>query len=525
MKPAMIAGFVFTPFYVDVVLFATFIKINIMPKFQDKMSLPGTDKNKTLAVAYQTFYTLGWTVMFAGEAQLVGATAKNWKSKGQQILVQSDTSEVAVQSKMVSGESFDLGGINKKNVAAFSVAFQNIYQSISPEEIAANVIAIDQLKQDTIVAAEKEIKKAELVDKAMNLSGSNLYITYGIIAINILVFTLMVFDGAGIMETNTLIHIKWGANYGPLTLSGDYWRLLTSTFIHFGIIHVLMNMYCLYTIGIYLEPMLGKVKYITAYLATGILASVVSLWWHTEPTVSAGASGAVFGMYGLFLALLTTDLIPKSVRDALLKSIGIFIIYNLAYGMKSGVDNSAHVGGLVSGFVLGYLYVIAIRAGKKDIQTKWVIPAIVVVTFGISFAFLDQHKSPVADRKKILSEVKEGSFKDDDKFNQNYNDFVESQNVALKVFSDTTLDNAGMKKALTAFAVPEWDKAEVKMKAAQFMDISPAKKKKTDIVLQYIDLRKQEIAAAFKVLDKTENAQAGLDSVREKINTIIVSLQ
>jgi len=161
------------------------------------------------------------------------------------------------------------------------------------------------------------------------------------IAINVLVFILMAMDGAGIMDLNPMVHIKWGSNYLPLTLSGDWWRVITSTFIHFGIIHLLMNMYCLYMAGVYLEPMLGKLKYITAYLCTGILASIISLWWHRDIAEynSAGASGAIFGMYGLFLALLSTNLIPKQMRMPLLQSIGIFVVYNLAYGMKAGVDN------------------------------------------------------------------------------------------------------------------------------------------------------------------------------------------
>ncbi|HEV7622240.1 MAG TPA: rhomboid family intramembrane serine protease, partial [Flavisolibacter sp.] len=82
-----------------------------------------------------------------------------------------------------------------------------------------------------------------------------------------LVFILMVMNGAGLMVPESLVHIKWGSNYTPLTESGDWWRLLSNIFIHFGIIHLLMNMYCLYMAGVYLESILGKVKYIVAYLA------------------------------------------------------------------------------------------------------------------------------------------------------------------------------------------------------------------------------------------------------------------
>ena len=339
-----------------------------MPKQEQTIQLKNGDSEQALATAFQTFKNLGWEVLFAGENKLLGSTPRNWKTKGQEIIAGFIDNNFVVTSEMINGESFDITGINKKNIAAFVTAFNEAENNITAENVASNKIAIITLQQQTAIAAEQEEKEAEEVNKAMNLGGSNLYITYAIMVLNIVVFALMAFDGAGIFEPNGLVHIRWGSNFSPLTLSGDWWRLLSATFIHFGIIHLAMNMYCLYTIGVYLEPMLGKVKYAAAYLCTGILASLVSLWWHTEPANSAGASGAVFGLYGLFLALLTTDLIPKSVRTSLLQSIGIFIVFNLVYGMKGGVDNAAHVGGLVSGFVIGYLYVLNIRKEKKGLK-------------------------------------------------------------------------------------------------------------------------------------------------------------
>ena len=183
---------------------------------------------------------------------------------------------------MIQNESFDLGGRNKKNIAAFLTAFENCRNTVSETSLQQNLTAINELRVKTQQVAEQEVKDAEEIDAAMNLSNSNLYVTYAIIAINVLVFILMAVNGAGIYEPQRQCTYKWGSNYLPLTLSGDWWRLISNIFIHFGIIHLLMNMYCLYMIGIYLEPMLGKVKYITAYLCTGVLASIISLWWHND---------------------------------------------------------------------------------------------------------------------------------------------------------------------------------------------------------------------------------------------------
>jgi membrane associated rhomboid family serine protease len=178
------------------------------------------------------------------------------------------------------------------------------------------------------------------------------FITPIIIYLNILVFILMVFSGLGFISFNAGDLIPWGANYRPLTTNGEWWRLVTSTFLHGGIMHLLANMYGLLFVGIFLEPRLGKTKYAIIYLVTGILASITSLWWH-KATVSVGASGAIFGLYGVFLALLATRIFPKAFSKAMLVSTLIFIGYNLLMGFAGGIDNAAHMGGLISGFIIG----------------------------------------------------------------------------------------------------------------------------------------------------------------------------
>jgi len=180
------------------------------------------------------------------------------------------------------------------------------------------------------------------------------FITPILIYLNIAIFILMVIAGMGFISFKGSDLLNWGANYRPLTANGEWWRLLTSTFLHGGVMHVFANMYGLMFIGIFLEPALGRKKYLIIYLLTGILASCASLWWHEE-TVSVGASGAIFGLYGLFLAMLLTKIFPKEFSKAFLTSILIFIGYNLLMGIGGGIDNAAHIGGLISGFIIGLI--------------------------------------------------------------------------------------------------------------------------------------------------------------------------
>lgn len=184
-----------------------------------------------------------------------------------------------------------------------------------------------------------------------------------ILSVNILVFVAMVASGVSPIVPDGEALIRWGANYMPLTVNGEPWRLFTAMFLHFGIIHLATNMYAFYSIGRMLEPFIGKYRFLLLYLFAGLGGSAVSLWWHSnDMSVSAGASGAIFGLFGVFGALLTTNLIEQTVRRQLMKSMAMAIGLNLMIGLYAGIDNSAHIGGLLTGAVGGWLSYFDLKA-------------------------------------------------------------------------------------------------------------------------------------------------------------------
>lgn len=180
------------------------------------------------------------------------------------------------------------------------------------------------------------------------------FITPILIYINVAIFLMMFFSGLGFISFNGLDLLNWGANYQPYTTNGEWWRLITSVFLHGGFIHLASNIFGLLFVGIFLEPKLGKTKYLTIYLITGAFASLTSIWWH-DATISIGASGAIFGLYGLFLSLLLTKVFSPDISKVFLITTLIFIGFNVVMGLMGGIDNAAHIGGLVSGFVIGLL--------------------------------------------------------------------------------------------------------------------------------------------------------------------------
>lgn len=181
------------------------------------------------------------------------------------------------------------------------------------------------------------------------------FVTKAIVALNILVFVAMVAAGVSFMAPTGADGIEWGANFGPKTLNGQWWRLLTSLFLHFGIIHLAFNMYILWAIGPLVERFVGNVGYALLYIVSGLAGSMASLWWNPV-AISAGASGAVFGVAGatLGMLLLRRDTVPPDVMQMLRKNMTNFVVLNVVLGFAvPRVDMAAHLGGLIGGFLLG----------------------------------------------------------------------------------------------------------------------------------------------------------------------------
>jgi rhomboid protease GluP len=188
-----------------------------------------------------------------------------------------------------------------------------------------------------------------------------------LVGINILVFIAMVIGGVGLIYSDGRLAVQWGTNYGPLTLGGEWWRLLTSTFIHFGIVHLAFNMFAFYQTGRLVERLYGSADFLLLYLFAGLAGSISSLLVHPNIN-SAGASGAIFGVFGALLVYVLNPRngVPRSLMREHRRSTGPFIAYNLLIGMlPTGIDNAAHIGGLLGGIVMGLLLARPMTAQRQ----------------------------------------------------------------------------------------------------------------------------------------------------------------
>jgi rhomboid protease GluP len=187
-----------------------------------------------------------------------------------------------------------------------------------------------------------------------------------IVAINFLIFIAMVATGVGVLNPTADSVLGWGANFGPRTLGGQPWRLLSNVFVHFGILHLALNMFALWNAGALVERIFGPLAFGALYLAAGLIGSVASLAVHPQ-VVSAGASGAVFGVYGALAAFLLRQrgVIPMPVLTTLRGAALSFIGYNIIIGFSHpSIDNAAHIGGLLGGAAAGAWLVRPLVPGR-----------------------------------------------------------------------------------------------------------------------------------------------------------------
>jgi len=201
----------------------------------------------------------------------------------------------------------------------------------------------------------KKPKQDDLIDMLKYLIPKGEHFATSIILdLNLLVFILMIFSGINIISPNGLELLEWGGNRRFETTNGEWWRLLTSMFLHGGIMHLVLNISGLVIVAIFVEPLIGKKNYFILYILSGLCGSLASIWWHTN-TISVGASGAIFGLYGASLSLALTKAYPKFEGGGVLVFSGIYVVLNLLWGLTGGIDNAAHIGGLLGGALIGVI--------------------------------------------------------------------------------------------------------------------------------------------------------------------------
>ncbi len=173
-------------------------------------------------------------------------------------------------------------------------------------------------------------------------------------AINLTVFAGMLLTGGGLMGFSGQQLVNWGGNFGPLTVGGEYWRLITTGFVHANLLHIGFNMWCLWSLGQLSERLFGRWQTLGIYLLTGVGGALLSIAWNPG-RLEVGASGAIFGIAGALLAGIKFGNLSISAgeRKSIISSMIFFVILNFTLGLGGSIDNMCHLGGFVTGLLIG----------------------------------------------------------------------------------------------------------------------------------------------------------------------------
>jgi rhomboid protease GluP len=345
-----------------------------------------------------------------------------------------------------------------------------------------------------------------------------LLVTPALVALNVLAFLAAAALGVGLVAPTGESLIPLGANYGPRTLAGEPWRLLTSAFLHFGVLHLAMNLFALATTGPLVERLLGSRRFGVLYVTAGVLGSLASVCVHPE-VVSAGASGSVFGVYGALAAFLTRhrSAIPARALKSLSGGAIGFIAYNLAFGFaKTGIDNAAHLGGLVAGALCGLLLGRPLGRAEPDLAPTRGAPPEAIPALAVLLAIAVTTLLPAPPDLLAITTA----------FSQKEALAIERFNALVKRAKERKIPDAAYAGELEAVVLPTWRQARAVLEAP--VTWPAAQRPIVEKLRNYAEarergwtslvtaLRTQDAGAAAAAAESQQEAERILKSLGEK---------
>jgi len=374
------------------------------PKIEKFIPLAEFPADQYLIIAKQAIENLGWSLSHISETGLIAYTPISFQSYSEEISIRIHGNFAVVKSECVGIQMlFNDYGKNDLNLEKFFHEFE--YVEFHLKDVWEESLS----KFHQFIATQDDLyfEKAPLATKNKIKNVLFLFfpqkgytVTPILVLVNIFYYIALVFfsivylryqfvrNGSSydpdFIEALKKIALNFGVNQRNLVLGGEYWRLISYQFIHGSKSHLFFNMYALVYLGLMIENKLGWKKYLFIYLMSGICGGLVSLIFHQEG-VMMGASGAIMGLYGAFLALLITKTFEPKATKALLVStliVSLLVLINGAFGKR--VDNSAHIGGFVSGFIFTYL--LNYKWDKTFEVKTWARYAVSVLLFLMFFS-------------------------------------------------------------------------------------------------------------------------------------------
>lgn len=363
------------------------MSLGFPPKYSEELVLTGINEKELYALAYQTAEKLNWHIEHTAKHGFIVVTSNNPLESQHEMSLVFEEGKIKIHCISISNFFYDFGR-NKKLIRKFISWLNKQLTSFEPallqEKYATLEIEFLKNSSDFLSNDPLEHYKNEKHFWHAFIPHKDYLFTPIILYANLLLFLLIWSTGGGFLLPSIEVMTFWGANLKSLTLNGESWRIISSAFLHFGFFHFIMNMYALLNIGMILEPEIKSKNFGLGYFLSILAAGSASLYWN-DFVISAGASGAIFGLYGIFIALFSSKIIKNKARKAMLSSVLIFTAYTLLNGLKNGqVDNVGHFSGFAAGLIIGFAIVLHRKYQLNNFIRPMVYPILIFIFLGFS---------------------------------------------------------------------------------------------------------------------------------------------
>lgn len=363
-----------------------------------------------------------------------------------------------------------------------------------------------------------------MADALTETRKGNSYITYAIMTVNVFIFIAMLTTGFQLFPGRSFEVLRLGASAPAITFGGQWWRIIMSLFVHSSLLHLVVNMTTLFFIGTFIEPILGKARFILAYSITGIAAVLASALWYIDyDMIYTGSSGAIAGLVGVFLVLAITKVIPDKLKY-LMKTVLIFAAFNIFFAVKpdSGIDNAALSGGFLCGIVIGAVYYFTFR--KPSFVKTLVITAVMAIAF-ISEIVVTMHNEQTEQMgvdykaERFYNKAERKKREDDDKFQRLVRHFDILQDIAIEAMQSTdTTDKERHAANLDRTALSNWVECVNLMDEGKKLVLTGEMENVRLTLREYANHRIQETLLLIKsASENTYKYNHAIDSIQQLI--------
>ncbi|MES2487202.1 MAG: rhomboid family intramembrane serine protease [Bacteroidota bacterium] len=402
-----------------------------------------------LTLLYHAFNNLGWRISYFDRDGIIGYTPISWASYAEEVSVRIINNQAIVKSECVGYQFlFNDYGKNSKNLELLlngEIEYVEYHLKDTLQQTTQQLI--DSIPDNQFVSlADPPMGYKEKLRGFLSAftPKPGYFITPILVLSNIIIFIFTIVFFIAMMLVYAIkaqahhgtehvyehledIYLSLGFSNRRQVLNGQVWRLISNTFLHFSFTHLAGNMVVLIYIGSLLEGKLGRWTYLFLYLLTGICASITSVVWRDQG-VAAGASGAIFGLFGILLALLSTKFYELSARRALLISTAIFVGYIILPKGNNQVDHAAHFGGLISGYIFGQIAYLGLTHNKQKLTAIYAAAITIIYTtlcIWLAPVYQFTELKALSDKTKKLSDELKNDF---------YGNYNTQRDTMMKLF-------------------------------------------------------------------------------------------